>query len=563
MLVSLAVSLLVALLLMPGCAALALPAGPEREFRFIRRLVDAYGRLLDGALARRRLVGALALLVLAGGAALVPRVGTEFMPLLDEGALAVNVVRLPNASLPGAVEVAGELERRVLAACPEAATVVSKTGRAEISEDPMGPEQTDVFVMLKPRGAWRPGVSRDAVVDAVRRAIEGVPGLRASFSQPIALRVNELISGIKSDVAVKVFGDDLDRIAEVAGRVAAAVGATPGAVDAKAPQLSGMTQFDIEIDRDAAARYGVNIADVNALVETAVGGRVVSTLIEGQRRFGIAVRYPEAERASPEALARLLVSAPGGAGVPLGQIARIRRAEAPIEIGRENGRRRLVVECNVRGRDLGGFVADLKRRLAPIERSLPAGWSLEFGGQFENQERAFARLAILVPVALALIATLLVASLGSVRDALVVVLNLPFALVGGVGALVLAGMTASVSVAVGFIVLLGIAVQNGVILVAFIRELLAAGRPLLEAAREGARLRFRPLLMTALTSWISHLPMLFAFGAGAEIQKPLAVVVMGGLFTSSLLTLLILPVVFVGIERRFSGPGRESPGGAA
>lgn len=560
MLIAILVSLGVALLLVPGWCRLALPQGPEHEFRFIRAFHAGYVALLRRMLVWRKLTLAAALAVFAVGVALLPFLGTEFMPLLDEGAVAINAVRLPNASLAGAVAVATEIEERLRAAIPEVAAVVSKTGRAEISEDPMGPEQTDIIITFKPRGEWRPGTSRESLLEAIRVTVEKVPGLRYSFSQPIALRVNELISGIKSDVAVKVIGDDLDTLAGIAEKVAGVVGNTPGAEDAKAAQLSRMRQLDIEIDRAAAARYGINVADVNELVETAIGGKVVSTMIEGQRRFGIAVRFPESVRNDETALAKLLVHGHGGISVPLGQVATFRWVETPIEIGRENGRRRLVVECNVRGRDLGSFVADLKRRLEPLEKTLPTGYGLELGGQFENQQRAMRRLSLVVPIDLLLIFALLVFSLGTVRDALLVVANLPFALVGGVAAIVLAKMTASVSALVAFVVLLGIAVQNGVILVAFIRDLRGRGMSVVEAVVEGSRLRFRPLMMTALTSFIGHLPMLWATGSGADIQKPLAVVVMGGLVTSTLLTLGVLPVAFAMVEERFgrSGDGNGS-----
>jgi len=561
MLIALLVSLAVALVVVPVLSDLALPQAPEREFGFIRRLHAGYLALLDRAVARPRRTIALSVagLILAG--ALAPLVGTEFMPPLDEGAIAINVVRLPNASLQGSVEVARYLERRIQEH-PEVETVVSKTGRAEISEDPMGPEQTDVFVMLKPRRAFGSGRSRAELAQALQQDLSRIPGLRFSFSQPIALRVNELVSGVKSDLAVKVFGDDLTLLKGLADRIAVAVSGIRGATDVKVEQVSGLDQYDAVIDREAAARHGISVGDVNDTIESAIAGKAATTLVEDQRRFAVVVRFTPEGRSDLEAVSRLLVAAPGGERVPLAQLASIRRVEAPAQVSRENGIRRVVVEANIRGRDLGGFVAEVQERLRPFERELPAGSFLELGGQFENQQRAMRTLAVVVPVALALILLLLYLALGSFGDALLVLLNLPFALVGGIVAVVLFRMPLSVSAAIAFVVLLGVAVQNGVVLVAFLRQLRDRGRTAAEAVREGCSLRFRPLLMTALTSFIGHLPMLYARGSGADIQRPLAVVVMGGLVTSTALTLLVLPALYseleTGRQRRAARAGTEA-----
>ncbi len=542
-LIALLVSLVVAFTVIPVLSDAVLPRSPEREFRFIRRMNAGYVRLLDHFLAhpRRALLTSLGLLAAAG--ALTPFVGTEFMPPLDEGSIAINVVRLPNASIAGSVKVADHIEKTLLE-FQEVETVVSKTGRAEISEDPMGPEQTDVFVMLKPRRAWKSGRSKAELADAMQRELVQLPGLRYSFSQPIALRVNELISGVKSDLAVKVFGQDLPTLKGFADRIGAALSGVRGAADVKVEQISGMNQYDLVIDREAAARHGIGVGDINETIETAIAGRVATTLIEGQRRFAVAVRFPEENRRDIQDIGRLLVRAPGGQRVPLGELAAVKLVEAPAQVSRENGTRRVVVEANVRGRDLGGFVEDSRERLEPIVKELPAGYYLELGGQFENQQRAMRQLAVVVPVALLLVLLLLYLALGTIGDALLVLLNLPFALVGGVVAVVAFRMPLSVSAAVAFIVLLGVAVQNGVVLVAFFRQLRREGKGVEQAVREGSALRFRPLLMTALTSFIGHLPMLYATGSGADIQKPLAVVVMGGLVTSTALTLLVLPAIY-------------------
>jgi cobalt-zinc-cadmium resistance protein CzcA len=328
-----------------------------------------------------------------------------------------------------------------------------------------------------------------------------------------------------------------------------------GAADVKVEQVSGMSQYDLVIDREAAARHGIGVGDINETIETAIAGRIATTLIEGQRRFAVAVRFPEENRRDIQDIERLLVRAPGGERVPLGQLAEVKLVEAPAQVSRENGMRRVVVEANVRGRDLGGFVEDAREKLAPIVKELPTGYTLELGGQFENQQRAMRQLAVVVPVALLLVLLLLFLALGTLGDALLVLLNLPFALVGGVVAVVAFRMPLSVSAAVAFIVLLGIAVQNGVVLVAFFRQLRKEGKDVAEAVREGSALRFRPLLMTALTSFIGHLPMLYATGSGADIQKPLAVVVMGGLVSSTALTLLVLPAIYAWKEASRAATG--------
>jgi cobalt-zinc-cadmium resistance protein CzcA len=543
MLIALLVSLVVALTVIPVLSDVFLKQVPEKEFGFIRRFHKAYVRLLGRAVRRPAVTLGISGVVLVASLALLPFMGTTFMPDLDEGSIAVNVVRLPNASLEGSVKVATFVEQR-LRKFPEIETVVSKTGRAEISEDPMGPEQTDVFIMLRPRKQWGTGRDKAGLVEAIQRDLAQIPGLRFSFSQPIALRVNELVSGVKSDLAVKVFGPDLEVLEQFAGRVAATLGGIEGARDVKVEQVSGMSQLDVVIDREAVARHGIKIGDINAVIETAVAGKQATTLIEEQRRFAVVVRFPESARGDIPELERLLVMAPGGERVPLAQIAEFRLVEAPAQVSRENGMRRVVAEANIRGRDLGGFVTEAQARLAPLVKELPSGYYLEYGGQFENQQRALGQLAIVVPIALLLIMALLYLALGSIWSALLVLLNLPFALVGGVVAVVAFQMPISVSAAVAFIVLLGIAVQNGVVLVSFFRQLREQGESVADTVQKGCDLRFRPLLMTALTSFIGHLPMLYATGSGADIQKPLAVVVMGGLISSTLLTLIVLPTIY-------------------
>ncbi|MBI5506189.1 MAG: efflux RND transporter permease subunit [Deltaproteobacteria bacterium] len=556
MLVALMVSLAVALAIIPVLSEWLLRQIPEKQFGFIRRIHDGYLRLLARAVRRPVVTLGISGGALLASLAFLPFIGTEFMPPLDEGSIAVNVVRLPNASLEGSVKVADFIEKR-LHGFPEVETVVTKSGRAEISEDPMGPEQSDVFIMLRPRKLWTAGRDKAALVEAIQKDLSEIPGLRYSFSQPIALRVNELISGVKSDLAVKIFGPDLDVLKKFADRAASSLQGIEGARDVKVEQVSGMSQLDAVIDREAAARHGIKIADVNATIETAVAGKKATTLIEDERRFAVVVRFPESARSDIPELERLLVSAPGGERVPLSQAARFRVVEAPAQVSRENGMRRVVTEVNIRGRDLGGFVSEAQAKLAPLVKELPSGYFVEYGGQFENQQRAMRQLSVVVPVALVLIMALLYIALGSVWNALLVLLNLPFALVGAVVAVVAFQMPVSVSAAVAFIVLLGIAVQNGVVLVAFFGQLRERGESVADAVTKGCDLRFRPLLMTALTSFIGHLPMLYATGSGADIQKPLAVVVMGGLITSTLLTLIVLPTIYSLFANRFAATNAE------
>ncbi|MEW6077489.1 MAG: CusA/CzcA family heavy metal efflux RND transporter [Thermodesulfobacteriota bacterium] len=555
MIIAILVSLVVALTIVPVLSEMVLKQEREKQFSFIRKFHNGYLRLLTAARKKTKLTVGLSLLSILFAALLIPRIGTEFIPHLDEGAIAVNVVRLPNASLDGSRDVATFMEKRLLKNFPEVVTVISKTGRAEISEDPMGPEQTDLFIMLKPVKAWKTGRTKTELVDAIQKELSTVPGVRLSFSQPIALRVNELISGVKSDLAVKIYGEDLEKLKGFSDRIAGKLNAVPGARDVRVEQVSGMEQIEIAYNRREMARFGINVADINEVVETALAGRVATQVAEGQKRIAAVVKFPEHVRNDMTAIAGLMVPGAGGARVPLNRIADIATVEGPAQITREKGMRRVAVEVNIRGRDLGGFVAEVKEQLAGMERELPAGYFLEYGGQFENQQRAMRRLAIVVPIALVLILLLLYLALGSIRDSLLVILNLPFALVGGVIAIWVFGMPLSVSAAVSFIVLLGIAVQNGVVLMSFFSQLRQSGKSVAETVRIGCDLRFRPLLMTALTSFIGHLPMLYATGSGADIQKPLAVVVMGGLVTSTVLTLIVLPTIYDWLES-----GRKSAG---
>ena len=542
-------SLVVALVIVPALTSLTLSPKRQKERGVGPLLKRLYGPVVEFVLRHRWPTIGTSLVLLGGAVAVMPLLGTEFLPDLDEGAIAINVVRLPSASIEGSSKVATAMEKRLLT-FPEVRTVVSKTGRAEISEDPMGPEQSDIFVMLKPRGEWPTGRSKAGLIKAMQKKLSEIPGMRLSFSQPIALRVNELISGIKSDVAVKLFGADLDQLRKSAEKIGQVVNTIKGASDVRVEQVSGFKQVNVEINRQALSRYHFNVAEVNSIIETAVGGQVATEVVEGQKRFAVLVRFPHKYRKDSKAIGRILIATHHGMRVPLSRLARIREVEAPAQVSRQDGMRRIVVECNVRGRDLGSFVKDLRAKLIPIRKGLPTGYRLDIGGQFENQQRAMARLSWVVPLAIGLIFLFLYSAFRSVRRALVVFITLPFALIGGVFIIYLAGINLSVSAAIGFIALFGIAVQDGVVLVSFFNQRIADGLSVREAVKEGCLLRVRPMLMTTVTTLLGLTPMILATGSGSEIQRPLAAVVLGGLVTSTLLTMIVLPVIYTMVEER-------------
>ena len=546
---ALSASLVCALTLMPVLASLFLRKVSEREplvFRWAKRL---YEPLLDRAMRRRGVTVAVALAVFLTSLALVPLLGAEFIPHLDEGAIAMQIWRLPSISLETSNEISTRAERVLIEEFgPEVEYAVSRTGRPEIATDPMGVEISDTYLMLRPKAEWRYG-SKEELVEAIRATLERrVPGAIFSFSQPIELRVAELISGVRSDVAVQIYGDDLDALKRVADQVAAVLREIPGAADVKAEQTTGLPVLRVRIDREAAARYGVNADDVLTVVE-AVGGVPVGTVLEGQKRFPLQVRFAPEVRSDLHRMGDLRVPAPSADEngsrrlLPLSQLAEVTVEEGPAQISREAISRRIAVEANVRGRDLASFVAEAREAVdARVE--LPPGWTTTWGGQFENLRSAARRLAVLVPLALLLIFVLLYSTFGSGRLAVLIFLNVPLAVTGGIFALALRGYPFSISAAVGFIALFGIAVLNGVVLISYVVEKRLQGRPPKEAAREGALVRLRPVLMTALVASLGFVPMALATSAGAEVQRPLATVVIGGLVTSTLLTLLVLPTVY-------------------
>ncbi len=543
-------SLLMALTLTPAlCAAMLGSRFRERAIVPVDKLRAAYGRLLDRVMQRRIAVTGLAVISLAAALFVFPMLGSEFVPTLDEGASAASIIKLPSISLPAAVEIHTRIEQNIKK-IPEVTDVVSRAGAAEIADDPMGPEEADVFIGLKPPREWRRGLTKEKLFTEIAFAIDEMPGVNFSLSQPIQLRVNCLVSGVRSDLAVKVFGPDLDVLHEQAQQVGEVLESVPGSAEVQVEQVAGLPVLEIRARRDDLARYHVNVADVQEVVETALGGKKASEFVEGQRRWDIVVRLPKEYRDSQEAIADILVEAQDGSQIPLAQICDIEVVSGPAQISREHHQRRVGVECNIRGRDMGRFVADAQAAVASAV-VLPAGYHIEWGGQFANLARARARLAIVVPIALLLIFILLYATFGGIRPALIVYCNVPFAVIGGVFALFVRGMPFSISAGVGFIALCGVAVLNGVVMVSYIDQLRSKGHSLLEAVREGAQTRLRPVLMTALVASLGFIPMATSQSTGAEVQRPLATVVIGGLVTSTLLTLLVLPTLYAWIEGRW------------
>ncbi len=543
-------SLVVSMTIVPVLCSFLIKPGREKGDNFFLKAIKAlYLPLLHQTVRFKRLMAFLALMLFISSLFLIPFIGTEFLPKLEEGALAINVVRLPSASLNGSVEFGTYVEKRLLK-LPEVETVVTKTGRAEISEDPMGPEQNDFVIMLHPRSEWKSGKTKEDLVSEIQKELSAIPGVKASFSQPIALRVNELISGIKSDLAIKVFGPDLEILKEKGNQIASVIGKIQGSEGARVEQVSGFAQIEIKSDRKTMARHGINQEDINQIVETAIGGKAATTIIEGEMRFDAVVRFPEKYRKDIESIRRIPIHAPEGHTVQLSQIAEIVETEAPAQISRENGMRRIAVECNIRSRDAGSFVEEVREKIKPLISDLPSGYFVKLGGQFENQQRAMARLSIVVPFSISLIFLMLFITFGSLRNALLVIANLPFALIGGILVLYLSGTNLSVPAVVGFIALFGIAVGNGILLVSFFSQLREEGMDVMSAVFKGCELRLRPILMTTLATLLGLIPMLYSQGSGSEIQRPLALVVIGGLVSSLFLSLFVLPAIYCMIEKK-------------
>jgi cobalt-zinc-cadmium resistance protein CzcA len=522
----------------------------HEEAPWFMRLRARYEHALEWSLRHRRPVVAGAVGLLAVALASVPFLGTEFMPKLAEGYLLIETRRIPSASLPYGMAVSAEVER-TLRRFPEVRHVVTNLGRPHEATESMALYQADAYVQLNPKGEWKAG-SLDELIARMDSALSEIPGLLFEFSAPMRMRLDEVISGVRTELGVKIYGDSLSLLQEKADEVERVIRTIRGAEDVSVGVSAGAMQLEVDLDRAAIARYGLNVADVREAVETGVGGMKATEVIDGRRRFPVIVRLAAAFRSTPEAVEQTLIRTPAGGTVTLSQVARVRTVEGPEVINHEGGQRYVVVQSNVRGRDLGGFAAEV--RTAVRERvTFPSGYYVTYGGQFENQLRAARRLGIIVPLVLLLIAGLLYASFGSLRHALLVMLTVPFALVGGIAALWLRGLNLSLSASVGFIALFGVAVLNGIVLVAYINQLRGAGRGLHDAVAEGAKIRLRPVLMTALVASVGFIPMAISTGPGAEVQRPLATVVIAGLISSTVLTLLVLPTVFAWLEERRSG----------
>ena len=512
-----------------------------------------YAPMLDYAMSARAVVlTAVAVTVLLCGL-IATRLGSEFVPNLNEGDFAIQALRIPGTSLTQSVAMQQQLESKLKAKFPEIERVFARTGTAEIASDPMPPNISDGYIMLKPLKDWpEPRKTRDELLAAVQKTVGEMPGNNYEFSQPIQLRFNELISGVRSDVAIKIFGDDMEVLNKTAEQVSAMLQKIGGASEVKVEQTTGLPMLTVNIDRQMAARFGLNVADIQESVATAIGGREAGTLFEGDRRFDILVRFPENLRNNLEGMQRLPIPLPKAVGagtaegrvnfIPLAEVATLQLAPGPNQVSRENGKRRIVVSANVRGRDVGSFVSEAEVGLRQIK--IPSGYWTTWGGTFENLQSATTRLQIVVPVALLLVFVLLFAMFGNVKDGLLVFTGIPFALTGGIIALWLRDIPLSISAAVGFIALSGVAVLNGLVMISFIRSLRDEGTALDAAIREGALTRLRPVLMTALVASLGFIPMAIATGTGAEVQRPLATVVIGGILSSTLLTLLVLPALY-------------------
>ncbi|KFI24014.1 efflux RND transporter permease subunit [Nitrosococcus oceani] len=553
--IALSISLLLSLVLSPVLCSYVLKGGSEEDTRLIAWLKRGYLKLLAWALNWRITVVLSSVLLLGLALSLFPYLGKSFIPVMKEGALTPQINRVAGMSLSEAIRMemyATSLIREV----PGVEMVVSKLGRGESPADPVGPNESDPIVTLKPRAEWPEGWTQDDIDAAIRDKLKALPGVQIVLSQPIAERVDEMVSGVKSQLAIKLFGDDLSALKRTADDIARLLRTVEGTRDLRVERVSGQQYLLVDVNRHAIARHGINVADVHSVIETAIRGKVATHIYEGERRFAALVRFPESNRNSPEAISRILLTSASGARVPIEDLADVRLEEGPARISRESAKRRIVVGANLVDRDMGGYVDEVQQKIAE-QIKLPEGYFLVWGGQFENMERAMARLTIIVPLTIAIIFFLLFVLFNTVRLAALIILVLPFASIGGIVALFLTGEYLSVPASVGFIALWGIAVLNGVVLVSYIRSLRDGGLEQWEAIVQGCAQRFRPVLMTATVAMLGLTPMLFAEGPGSEVQRPLAVVVIGGLISSTALTLIVVPVLYRWFDVRRRGEGGQ------
>jgi len=541
-------SLIFSLTVIPVLCSFFLKAKGEEDSWIMRVIKRPYVPMLKWSLQNRRKMLVGAVVALAGALALVPFLGSEFVPQLEEGSILYRVTLAPSAGLEESLKLATRFEQ-LAKQLPEVVDVISKAGRAEASGDPEPVNNIEAIVTLKPQKEWPRGTTKDSLVEAMEKKFSVIPGVALNFSQPIQNRVDELLSGVKAQLAIELFGDDLDTLVSTADRIQKVVTAIPGAADVQTEQVTGQPQVQIRVDRKAIARLGLNVDDVLEEIETAVGGENAGQVFEGIRRFDVNLRLQEPFRQDVQAIGNLLISTPDGrTRVPLAQLASLKVVTGPKQINHQDGQRRIVIQLNVRDRDLGGFVAEAQRQVAS-QVQLPAGYFLKWGGQFENQQRAMKRLAVIVPLTILMIFLLLFSSFNSLKQAALIILNVPFALIGGILGLAISRQYLSVPASVGFIALFGVAVLNGVVLVSYINSLRAEGKRAADAVYEGTLLRLRPVLMTATVAILGLLPLLFSSGAGSEVQRPLAAVVVGGLLTSTVLTLLLLPTLYGWFEK--------------
>jgi heavy metal efflux system protein len=542
---ALAGSLLLALTMIPMLTSFAFAKGLRRgrgQPQWMERLADVYARSLAVAIRFRILTLAISVIILAVALGSLWYIGTEFMPKLDEGSILMETRKLPGVSLTESVAISKQIEAR-LRRFPEIADVVIKIGRPDFATEAMGINEGDTYLLLKPIDTWTRFHTKEALITAVAKDLEAIPGVAYSFTQPMAMRIDETISGVKADLAVKIFGDDFRTLDALGEQVLRAISGVRGAADAQMEITSGVAELTIAIDRGELARYGLNVTDVEEAVASGGSGEIISEVIDHQKRYTVALRLPERYRTDPDAMRSIMLHAPSGEQVTLEQVAKVEVRRGPELINREQGQRRVVVMSNVRRRDLGSFVAEARSR---IDRAvvLPPGYFIEYGGQFENQQRAMRRLMLIVPIAIALIFVLLYLTFAAAKPALLVIGNIPFALVGGIAALWIRGMNLNLSASIGFIALFGVAMLNGVVLVSSINQLMKSGIRVHEAVIAGARRRLRPVLMTAFVAMFGFVPMAISTSTGAEVQRPLASVVIGGLTTSTMLTLFLLPVLY-------------------
>jgi len=542
-------SLLFALTLVPALSSLILKVrsndearGGEPESAWFIALQDRYRGSLDWVIAHRSRVIAAAAVLLAVALGSLHFIGTEFMPRLDEGSIVVTSRRLPGISLTESIRLGKQIER-VIMSFPEIRGVVTKLGRPDLATEAMGIYESDSYLTLNPQSTWKCCHNKDELIVKLSGALSAIPGVAYEFTQPMEMRMDEALTGIRGDVAIKIFGDDINALQDLARQVLSVISAVPGAFNPQMEQTSGVPEVQIEINRDELARYGLNVSDVREMIETLVGGTQVSEMIIGQQRFAIALRLPETQRNDLDKLGNLLLHAAGGELVRLNQVADLNVVNSPEVITREDARRRIVVQTDVRGTDLGSFVAAAQARVSAAV-NFPFGYSIVWGGQFENQQRADRRLAIVLPVSIALIFALLFATFENLGQTFLILLIVPFALVGGIGALWLRGINLNLSASIGFIALFGVAVLNGVVMVSHINLLRSQGLAIDRAVRLGASDRLRPVMMTALVASLGFIPMAMATSTGAEVQRPLATVVIGGLITATILTLYLLPLLY-------------------